>query len=369
VRVLVASDSFTGTLTAGQACAAIAEGWRRTAADDELILAPMADGGPGFVDALHESLGGQLIAATARGPLGDAMPVTWLRVGDTAYIESAQACGLHVLAANGLDPWGASSYGVGQAIAAASDAGARTVVVGLDDSAANDGGVGMLAALGARSDVPLDAGPRALEGIGLLDLDPVRARLADVELVVATDVTAPLLGMFGTTKVFGPDRGLNDEDIVRVDHLLEDVVRVACGSTPAERRVAGAAGAGAGGGLGFALLAAGADLTSGIGLVAESAGLERLAREVDLVITGEGSFDFASRTGSVVHGVADIAQRAVRPCIVFAGVVEMGAREMRALGVESAYGMTDRVGETEALSAPAEHLAGLAARVARSWSV
>lgn len=370
MRVLVASDSFSGTLTANQACAAIAEGWARTAPGDQVVVAPMADGGAGFVDVLHTALAGTLTAAAAQGPLGEPVPVTLLRVGDVTYVESAQACGLHLMDPDDLDPWRASSYGVGEAIAAAVETGARTVVVGLGGSAANDAGVGMLAALGAESDVPLSSGPSELEGIGRLDLDPVRERLAGVELVIAADVDTPLLGMFGTTKVFGPGRGLaTDDDMLRLDRLLDDVVEATCGSTPAERRIADQPGAGAAGGVGFALLALDATMTSGIGLVAEASGLEQLARGVDLVITGEGAFDYASRTGTVVNGVADVAQRTARPCIVLAGRVDVGAREMRALGVESAYGITDRVDEQTALAAPAEQLAALAARVARSWSI
>lgn len=368
MRVLVAPDAFTGTLSALQAAEAIARGWRRSAPADELTLVPLADGGPGFVDVLHAALGGHLHGVTVRGPLGEPVPVSLLSVDSTVYLESAQACGLHLVAPSHRSPWTSSSYGVGEALAAAIDAGARRVVVGLGDSVTNDGGAGLLAALGARADVPLGEGPAALDAISTVDLDPARTRCDSVELVVAADVQTPLLGMFGTSKAFGPQRGLSEEDIVRVDRMLDGYVVATCGATPAERRLADQPAAGAAGGIGFALLALGATVTSGLGVVAEATRLAEAARHHDLVVTGEGAFDFSSRAGKVVYGVAEHAARAARPCIVLAGRVDIGAREMRALGVESAYGVTERVSESESLAAPAHHLADLAARVARTWS-
>ena len=150
--VLVAPDKFAGTLSAVEAAEAIAAGWRETAPDDELDLAPMSDGGPGFVDVLHEALGGELLAVTVRGPHGEPTPATVLVAGDTAYVESAQACGLHLTGKEGAEE--ATTYGVGELVAAAVDAGVATVVVGLGGSGTNDGGAGLLAALGATADYP-----------------------------------------------------------------------------------------------------------------------------------------------------------------------------------------------------------------------
>ncbi|GAA3529802.1 glycerate kinase [Aeromicrobium flavum] len=368
MRIVVAPDKFAGTLTAPEAARAIADGWRRAAPGVELVEAPMADGGPGFVDALHGAFGGaaRLEVVTVPGPLGEPTPVTLLVVGDTVYLESAQACGLHLVPEP--RPMIASTLGVGLAVAAAVDGGARRIVVGLGGSATSDGGAGLLAGLGAHADVPLDAGPDGLEGVTAVDLAPARARLAGVELVVAADVETTLLGMFGAARTFGPQKGLSDEQILTVDHRLDRFVDAVCGTTPAERRVADAKGAGAAGGLGFALLVLGAEVTSGIGLVAREAGLDDLVAGADLVVSGEGAFDYSSRAGKVVHGVASVAMRHATPCVVLAGRVDVGSREMRALGVESAYGLVDRVGEQAALAEPARHLADLAARVARSWS-
>lgn len=366
MRVLVAPDGFGGTLTAPQAARAIADGWARTAPGDELTLMPMADGGPGFCGTLHDVLGGELRALTVTGPLGEPTPMTLHVVGDVVHVESAQACGLHL-----LDPpaaRAASTRGVGEAVLAAVEAGATTVVVGLGGSGTNDGGAGLLAALGATADVPLDAGPDGLRGVTTVDLSVARDRLAGVRLVAATDVETPLLGMFGATKTFGPQKGLDESDVIEVDGLLDAWVESVCGSTPAERRIADAPGAGAAGGLGFALLVLGAEVRSGVQVVGDAVGLGEACRGHDLVLSGEGRYDHTSRSGKVVHGVAQRAAEAARPCVVLAGEVTVGSREMRAMGVESAYGLVELVGSDRALGEPAEALADLAERVARTWS-
>lgn len=366
MRILVAPDKFAGTLSAPEAARAIADGWLRSAPHDHLTLAPIADGGPGFIDVLSVGFGVEPDVVTVRGPLGEPTPAQILIHAGTAYVESAQACGLQVV--HDRRPLEATTVGVGELVLAALDAGVDRVVVGLGGSATNDGGAGLWHALGARADVPLDQGPAALAGVQRVDLAPARERLAGVELVAAADVEVPLLGMFGATKTFGPQKGLTDEQIIAVDGHLDHLVVAACGSTPAERRVADGAGAGAAGGLGFALAVLGARHTSGIGLVAETIDLPRLIGEHDLVITGEGAFDYSSRSGKAIHGVATRAVDAARPCIVLAGRVDVGTREMRALGVESAYGVTDHVSEAESLARPAATLSDLAARVARTWS-
>lgn len=366
MRVLVAPDSFGGTLTAPQAASAIVDGWHRHAPDDVLTVAAMADGGPGFVDVLHQATGGRLDVVTVPGPLGDAVPVTVLHAGGTAYVESAQACGLHLVERR--DPLHATTRGAGEAIAAAIDAGARRVVVGLGGSATNDGGAGLLAALGATADVALDEGPAVLADVTAVDVSGARDRLEGVELVIAADVDVTLLGMFGATKTLGPQKGLSDEQIIAVDGWLDRFVVAACGSAPAERRVADAPGAGAAGGLGFALLLLGGTVVSGIELVATTVGLADSIGRHDLVVTGEGTYDYSSRSGKVVHGVAAAAAAGARPCIVLAGQVLVGSREMRAMGVESAYGVADRVGVEASMTEPARHLRDLAERVARTWS-
>lgn len=363
MRVLVAPDKFAGTLSAVEAAEAIAEGWCRQAPGDEVDLAPMSDGGPGFVAVLHEALGGALLAVTVRGPHGADTPATVLLAGpdgDTAYVESSQACGLHLTRGEGAET--ASSYGVGQLVGTALDAGARTVVVGLGGSGTSDGGAGMLAALGATSDVALDGGVAALAGVTQVDVSAARARVGAARLVAASDVDNPLTGLFGALKTFGPQKGVAEDRIAPLDALLEAF------ASAVDRRLSLDPGAGAAGGLGFALLALGATRQPGIALVADAVGLAERARAADLVVTGEGAFDFSSRAGKVPHGVAGTAEAAVRPCIVLAGQVLVGSREMRALGIESAYALVDLVGEDRAFADPAGALSELAARAARTWS-
>ncbi|QZY28045.1 glycerate kinase family protein [Nocardioides coralli] len=359
MRVLIAPDKFAGTLTAVEAAEAIASGWRRHAPDDQLDLAPMSDGGPGFVDVIHAALGGEVLAATVEAPHGEQVPASVLFVEDVAYVESAQACGLHLI--TGGAEFG-STVGVGQLVMAAVESGASRVVVGLGGSGTNDGGAGMLAALGATSDGILDSGAIALDTIHEVDLAPAREALAGVELVAATDVDIPLTGMFGATKTFGPQKGIAEERIVEVDGWLESF------AAAAGRRLSLEKGAGAAGGIGYALLLLGAVREPGIELVADAVRLAERAAKADLVITGEGAFDFSSRSGKVPYGVAEVAGTALRPCVALAGQVLVGSREMRALGVESAYSLVEVVGEERAFADPMGSLADLAERVARTWS-
>jgi len=362
VRVVIAPDKFAGTLTAPEAADAIATGWRRRLPGAEVVTVPMSDGGPGFVDVLHAGLGGELSAVTVRDPYGGPVPATVLRVGSTAYVESAQAVGLHLTAVDARRPTVGTSSGLGELILGAVAAGATRVVIGAGGTATNDGGAGLLAALGATgSGAPLDAGPLALEGLEAVDLTPARERLRGVELVLASDVDTSLLGLVGATKTFGPQKGLTEEELLSVDGRLQRFAELT------DRKLADAKGAGAAGGIGFALLLLGATRRPGVELVAEAVGLAEAIANADLVITGEGAFDFSSRAGKVPYGVAQVATDALRPCIALAGQVLVGSREMRALGIEAAYSVVDRVGEERAFGAPAEALADLAERVARTW--
>lgn len=360
MRVLIAPDAFAGTLTAVEAASAIAEGWRRHAPGDELDLAPMSDGGPGFLDVLQASRGGELVAVTTEGPHGAEVPAAVLAVGDTAYVESAQACGLHLSKGEAGDF--ATSAGVGALLIAAAATGARRVVVGLGGAGSNDGGAGLLGALGARADRVLEGGAILLHGLGEIDISLCHSVIGGVELVAATDVDIPLTGLFGTTKAFGARRGIGETRLADTDAFLEQYAALV------DRRLALEPGAGAGGGLGFALMALGARRVPGIELVADAVGLAARARAADLVITGEGAFDFSSRAGKVPAGVAAVAADALRPCVMVAGEVLVGAREMRALGMDAAYGLVDLVGRERAWRDPAGALAEVATRVARTWS-
>ena len=363
MRVVLAPDKFAGTLSAVEAAAAMAEGWARHAPGDELVQVPMSDGGPGFVEVLHAATGGTLHAVTVPDPYGHEVPAMILEAGDTAYVESAMAVGLDLTPREDRRPEHGSSRGVGRLLAEAADLGVRRVVVGLGGSATNDGGAGLLAELGATATSGrLDAGPAALADLEGVDLAPARGRVAGLEIVLASDVDNPLLGINGATKVYGPQKGLPDERLVTVDAWLQRLAE------QTDRKLAAGKGAGAAGGLGFALMLLGGTREPGVGIVAEAVGLADRVRGAGVVVTGEGAFDFSSRSGKVPYGVAEVATAALVPCIALAGQVLVGSREMRALGVESAYSMVELVGEERSMSAPAESLAALAERVARSWS-
>ncbi|MER5335621.1 glycerate kinase [Micromonospora sp. NPDC002717] len=378
MRVLLCPDKFAGTLSAPEVADAVAAGWREVAPGDDLHVRPLSDGGPGFLDVLGDALGGRRIPVPTVDPLGRPVAGEILLTdgGTTAWLESAQACGLHLLDAGERDPKTTTSYGLGVLVAAAVEAGARTVVIGLGGSGTNDGGAGMLTALGV---TPLDDGGRALPygGAALaaavaLDGAP---RLRDARLVAATDVDNPLLGLHGASNVFGPQKGADRADVLLLDAALERFAAVLERDLPGcPDRLGALPGGGAAGGLGAAVLALGGHCESGIGLVTRAIGLDAALDAVDLVVTGEGSFDHQSLRGKVVAGVAGAARDRGLPCVVLAGQVSTGRREAGAAGVTDAYSLVEHFGGEErgglaaALERPAEGLRALGARLARQWS-
>jgi glycerate kinase len=367
VRVLICPDKFAGTLSAPEVAEAVAAGW--SGEGDDLIRRPLSDGGPGFVEVLAEALGGRRIPVEAVDPLGRPVTGEVLLAGNTAYVESAQACGLHLLEPEERDPNVTTSYGLGLLLTAAVEAGAAEVVIGLGGSAVNDGGAGMLAALGA---APVDVAGYALPyGGAYLNAAASLSgapRLRQVSLVAATDVDNPLTGLYGASKVYGPQKGASEQDIYRLDAALEvfaGVLETAFGVSDLQRQPGG----GAAGGIGAALIALGGRVVSGIGLVTTQIGLEKELDAADLVITGEGSFDHQSLRGKVVAGIANSARDRGVPCIVLCGRNETGYREAASAGVTETYSLTDHFGTTEAaLERPAEGLRDLAGRIARQWS-
>jgi len=376
---VVAPDCFGGTLTAGRAAEAIASGWRAGAPHDALMLRPLADGGPGFVEVLRVALGGTVHRLTVTGPLGDPVTAEWLEHDGTAYLESAQACGLHLMRAgtarpSTADAERAGSRGVGELVAAARDAGMHTAVVGLGGSGCSDGGAGMLAALGATpvdgEGNPLPPGGGALAGCRRLTGMPrLAARGSDrpITLVAASDVENPLLGEHGAARVFGPQKGA---DGAAVDRLEAGLSRFADAlAETLGRDVRHEAGAGAAGGLGAGLLALGATRVSGAGIVRRLTGLDAALDAADLAVTGEGSFDWQSLRGKLITTVAQGAAERGVPCLVLSGQVSVGRREAAAVGVEASYAVAEHAGSVEAAFAdPAGTLAALAEHVAKQWS-
>lgn len=369
MRIVIAPDKFAGTLTAVEAARAIADGWRSVEPDIETDLVPLSDGGPGFVDVLHAALGGETHTVEASGPLGEAVSATYLLVGDTAYVESAQACGLHLVPPDRRDPARATTYGVGTLVAAAVARGARTVVVGLGGSATNDGGAGMLAALGATlpggdADTLRRGGGALADTAGPVGLAAARERLTGVRLVAATDVDNPLLGPSGASAVFGPQKGADLALVRRLDAALAAF----SAATDPDGALRDRPGAGAAGGLGYGLLLLGGTVESGVARVLAAVRLDDLVARARLVVTGEGSFDAQSLRGKLPHGVARTATRHGVPCVVLAGQVAVGRREAAAAGISETHALVESAGSVEAaLARPTEELRGLAAAVARRW--
>ena len=382
--VLIAPDCFTGTLSAGQAADAMAEGWRRGAPHDELTLLPLSDGGPGFLEVLSRALGGTNVSATVADPLGRPVPAVILVVDTagrrTAYLESAQACGLHLLAGRERNPMVTTTYGVGELVDAAVRQGATRVVVGLGGSGTNDGGAGLLAALGAGDPDVLAAGGARLaelEDDALEGLGAVRQRLQGIELVLATDVDSPLLRFHGASAVFGPQKGATPEMAQQLESALGRLTEVVGTAVPPARdlltgqelRRDREPGAGAAGGLGYGLLLLGGHRVSGVQAVLEAVGFESLAQVTDLVVTGEGTFDWQSLRGKVVAGVAQAALACAKPVVVIAGQVLVGRRETMELGVSGTYAVAESPEQVSAaLADPAGTLSVRATRVARTWS-
>jgi glycerate kinase len=376
MRVVIAPDKFAGTLSATEAASAIAQGWRSVEPGDDLILAPMSDGGTGFLDTVASVFAG-LHETTVDDPLGRSVSASWLITsvaGTTvAVIEAAQACGLHRLLPEERDPLHASSYGVGQLILTALNSGARRILVGLGGTATNDGGAGMAQALGVRlldaSGAELSRGAEPLERLHTVDLSALDKRLRDVDVVAVADVDNPILGPTGASLTFAAQKGADEAAAARLDGILRRYVEAVVAATGADE-LADQPSTGAAGGLAFSLMAfASATVVDGVSLVADIVGLPAKVAAADVVVTGEGRFDWQSLRGKVPAGVAAIAGERGVPCIVIAGDVTLGRQEMRAAGVEAAYSVMDLAGSPgEAFAQPAYWVEKVASAAAREWS-
>ncbi|QOK24051.1 glycerate kinase [Janibacter indicus] len=385
MHVLIAPDCFTGTLTATQAAEAMATGWRRRAPDDLLTLVPLSDGGPGFLDVIATSRPGDSTIVTVSGPRGGSVPAVLHITTDeggtrTAWVESAQAIGLHLLDATERDPRVTTTHGLGELLDAALAQDVQRIVVGLGGSGTNDAGAGMLAALGAGPREALSGGGAGLIAVrepDLAGLAAARERFAGVELVAATDVASPLLGLQGASAVFSEQKGATPEEAQVLEGALghfADVVRrvLPPGTdllTGRERRLDREPGAGAAGGVGYALLLLGGRRVSGVETVLSAVGLERLVAAADLVITGEGCLDWQSLQGKVVAGVAELASAHATPAVALAGQVLIGRREAMAMGLAGSYAVADKHADLAPVMAdPVGTLADRAERVAATWS-
>jgi glycerate 2-kinase len=332
LTVVFAPDSFKGSLSSVAVARALAEGWARARPGDELLLAPLADGGEGTLAAIEAAGGWERREATVHDPLGRPIGARWLRSldRDRGVVELAEASGLSRLGRDERDPIHATTIGTGELIRAALDAGIRRLVLGIGGSATTDGGSGILLALGV-TQADRDGGLP-------MDLSDLDRRVAETDLRIACDVTNPLLGPTGAAATYGPQKGASADQVVDLDRRLvgwADRLEAASG-----RRERDTPGAGAAGGVGFGLLCLrdrfhSLELVPGVDLVAAETGLDEKLARADVVITGEGRIDAQTAFGKTALGVARRARAAGARCIAVGGGVEPeGAAALAALGVE-----------------------------------
>ncbi|MBZ6101365.1 glycerate kinase [Streptomyces olivaceus] len=346
-RVLVAADKFKGSLTAVEVAERVTAGLRRVVPDVRVEALPVADGGDGTV-AAAVAAGFERREVRVAGPLGDEVTAAYALREGTAVVEMAEASGLHRLPGGVLAPLTASTRGSGELLRAALDAGARTIVFGVGGSATTDGGAGMLAALGARF-LDADGRPVAPGGGGLArlasaDLSGLDPRLADVELVLASDVDNPLTGPKGAPAVYGPQKGASPDDVTALDAALGHFAKVLEGTEGVGARAAGYAaspGAGAAGGIGFGAMLLGARFRPGIEVMLDVLGFAPALERADLVITGEGSLDEQTLHGKAPAGVAAAARAAGKEVVAVCGRLALPAAALGRAGIRRAYPLTD----------------------------
>ncbi|PPV42385.1 glycerate kinase [Ectopseudomonas oleovorans] len=372
MKIVIAPDSFKESLSAPDVAAAIARGWQQVFPEAECLLRPMADGGEGTVDAVLAAVGGERRECEVRGPMGAPVKAHWGWLGQgTAVIEMAAASGLHWVPCEQRDARLASSFGTGELIREALDAGATRIILGLGGSATNDAGVGLLQALGMHF---LDAqgrelapGGAALAGLDQLDLSGLDARLLKVQIEVAADVDNPLCGPRGASAVFGPQKGATPEHVAELDTALGRFARIAAATLGEDH--AEFPGVGAAGGLGFAARAfLKASFRPGIALVAELSGLAAAVENADLVITGEGRMDAQTLHGKTPVGVARVARAAGVPVIALSGSLGDNYQALYEAGIEAAFSLAPGpLSLEQAMACAAAELQARTADIARLW--
>lgn len=373
MRVVIAPDKFKGSLTALQACRAIARGLRGAISDCATDLVPMADGGEGTVEAFLAA-GARKRTRTVDGPLGTRVVATYACAGNAAIVEMASASGLQLLTKERYDPLHATTYGTGQLLAAAARDGVERCIVGLGGSATVDVGTGMLRALGVGffddAGNEISASMDEYERLARIDCSGLDGRVLAMEITVATDVDNPLLGENGAARVFGPQKGASARDVAVLERAAARIADVVAATLGRDER--NAAGAGAAGGVGFALAAfLRARIEPGATVVAKAQGLDRKLAGADLCATGEGKIDLQTLEGKTVSGVSRMARAVGVPVVAFGGVVEPEAaaalKEWGVQCVETATGvpLDEALRRAPELLEKAARAYGAAARDAR----
>ncbi|MEW8957463.1 glycerate kinase [Clostridium sp.] len=351
-KFILAPDSFKESMTAKEACFAMEKGIKKVFKDVQCVNVPMADGGEGTMESLVDATEGALYTVEVTAPLGNKIESRFGILGDgvTAVIEMAEASGLHLVKRDERSPLVTTTYGTGELVKAALDKGAKRLIIGLGGSATNDGGAGMLQALGVglkdKRGNELPFGNGALENLETIDLSNFDKRILEMEIEVACDVKNPLTGENGASYIFGPQKGATKEMVKVLDKNLKhygEVVKKELG-----KDIDNIEGAGAAGGLGAALVGfCNGKLRKGIDLVIKYSKLEEKIKNADFVFTGEGSIDSQTKFGKTPIGVANIAKKYNIPVIAFAGKVGAGIEELYDLGIDSIIGIMPGVSTLE----------------------
>ena len=361
MKVLVAPDSFKGSLTALEAAENIKKGIKNFDSEIEVDLLPLADGGEGTVQSLVDAAGGEIIKKEVKGPLGDKVTAFYglLREQNTAVIEMAAASGLPLLSEEERNPLKTTTYGTGELIKAALDKGVEKIIIGIGGSATNDAGVGMAQALGAKitdkNGGPLAFGGESLAEIKNIDLSTLDPRLKKVEILAACDVDNPLYGKNGAAYVYAAQKGADQEMIEVLDRNLRKFNQVVKQELGVDSNII--AGAGAAGGLGAGLAVfLGAELKSGIEIILNSLDFESRLEGVDLLITGEGMLDGQSIYGKVPTGAAERAQAKKIAVIALAGSLGEGVEKVLDHGIDAYFSIIDRPADLETIMAASPKL-------------
>lgn len=342
MKVVIAIDSLKGSLSSIEAGTAAKEGILKARPDAEVIVKPLADGGEGTVDALIEGMNGERIDITATGPMG--APVScyygYLKENDTAIMEMASAAGITLVPDAEKNPLFATTYGVGEMIKDAMERGCRNFIIGIGGSATNDGGIGMLKALGYEffdeNSNDTDEGGQALAKIVSISAKNKHPLISQCNFRIACDVNNPLCGENGATYIYGPQKGVTDNLKKKLDAGMANFAKVTASTFGTD--YSAAAGAGAAGGLGFAFLSyIGAELTPGIDLILNAVGLENELKDADIAVTGEGRLDHQTAMGKAPVGVARLAKKYNAKVIAFAGAVTEGATACNNAGIDAFF--------------------------------
>ncbi len=343
-KYVVAPDSFKESMTAKEVCDAMEKGIKKADSAAEVIKVPMADGGEGTVDSLVDATHGQRVIVEVTGPLGNKISAYYgiLGNGTTAVIEMAKASGLEIVEKDKRNPMITTTFGTGELIRDALDHNVKEIIIGLGGSSTNDGGSGMAQALGAKlldqnnHQIPFGGGN--LDKLDKIDISNLDSRLRDVKIILASDVTNPLIGKDGASRVFGPQKGATPEMVEKLENNLQHYAKII--KRDLNKDVASVSGAGAAGGLGAGLMAfTTCEMRRGVDLAIEVTKLEEKIRDADYVFTGEGGTDFQTKFGKTPYGVAKLGKKYHKPVISLAGYLGEGIDSLYSEGFTAIFGI------------------------------